>query len=324
VARWSSVNVDPAAQAGGACDIGAGFPMGYVYQYYEPEAPSILDDIVALIVELFPLIFLAVIIMVMVRGAASLRRRMNSDYYEPKLNKVGAGPRRDLTAVEAAVVLERPLDQVARMILFGLVKKGKVTISSYTDPLTLRKLSEGGDHIYEDDFLGAISKSGLVSRDKLRDCLVALVNATRDKMAHFDCAATQRYYGRMCEQAWKQVEDAGTPDDMARLLDESNDWLMVDRGYDGRIGRAMGRYPFYGGPVVVPPVSGQGIASAADGYVNSLRAASERLVNDMRGITRDVVQVTNPIPVNHSGGGSGGGHYACACACACACAGGGR
>jgi hypothetical protein len=57
---------------------------------------------------------------------AAKRRRNRMDYMPPLMSVEGMGIKRGLTAVEAAVLLEAPLNKVLTMILFGLVRKGAV------------------------------------------------------------------------------------------------------------------------------------------------------------------------------------------------------
>ncbi|MFA5313702.1 MAG: hypothetical protein WC375_10385, partial [Methanomassiliicoccales archaeon] len=110
VAMWTRTDVDPDDQAEGLYDVGAGFPMGYVEQYYLEEGEAdIFADLFDLIALLLPIIIFALIFAITIIATMSRSRRRNDDYYEPKMNVVGAGPRRYLTAVEAAIVLERPL-----------------------------------------------------------------------------------------------------------------------------------------------------------------------------------------------------------------------
>ena len=129
VATWTNTNVSPDAMAAGSYDFGGGFPTIYVEQYFLPGAQTdVIGDLLTLLGLLAPLIIFAFIIVIVIIASISQSRRRNADYYEPKLNTVGAGPRRRLTSVEAAIILERPLENVATMILFGLIKKGKVQL----------------------------------------------------------------------------------------------------------------------------------------------------------------------------------------------------
>ena len=75
--------MSPGDQAGGAFDIGAGFPARYVQVHYDPATDpdlggggNIIEDMAALTFLVFPLIFFAIIICGMitaVRGAAARR-----------------------------------------------------------------------------------------------------------------------------------------------------------------------------------------------------------------------------------------------------------
>ena len=56
--------------------------------------------------------------------AAGRKKRRKMEYLPPALAVEGTGVKRGLTAVEAAILLEAPLNKVMTMILFGLVKKG--------------------------------------------------------------------------------------------------------------------------------------------------------------------------------------------------------
>ena len=327
VAMWTDSNVNPSSQENGAYDVGAGFPMVYVDRYYLPDAPDVWADIVSLILTLLPLLFFALVMVLVIMGSIAGARRRNGDYYDPEMNVVGAGPRRDLTAVEAAVVLERPLEIVATMILFSLIMKGKVEIVSRDAPMRLKKLADSSDRKYETEYLGTIRTDEMVDRLRLKNALVHLIQDTEQKMKGFDHAATMKYYEAICEKAWQQVKEANTPEDVARSLDEKSDWMMLDHDYPGRMRHEILPLPILIGSRGTPGASGPGldIGKAAQDYVSSVQSAATNLVSDMRGLSRDVVSVTNPVPVSQANGwsgGGGGGH--CACACACACAGGGR
>jgi hypothetical protein len=64
-------------------------------------------------------------------------KRRKMQYLPPKIAIEGLGIKRGLTAVEAAVLMEQPLDKVLTMILFGVIKKGAATVVKQ-DPLEIR------------------------------------------------------------------------------------------------------------------------------------------------------------------------------------------
>jgi hypothetical protein len=288
-------------------------------------------------------------------GAVNERKR-KLQYLPPKISIEGHGIKRGLTAVEAAILMEQPLDKVMTMILFSVVKKNAAEVVK-RDPLELKLVTPlpEGLHDYEKDFLGAFSKPTLGERRKeLQEMTVELVKAVGDKMKGFSRRETTDYYKAIMERAWQQIEAAGTPEVKSQMYDEALEWTMLDKDYDERTRRVFtgpvfvpmwwGRYdPGYrpasvGGAkpsVSVPGTSGggrvsvQGAAFAAS-VVSSVQGFSSRVLGDVRSFTSGVTTRTNPLPKSTSSGGfrsGGGGSCACACACAgcaCACAGGGR
>jgi hypothetical protein len=175
-------------------------------------------------------------------------------------------------------------------------------------------------------------------------------------MKGFSRKETVDYYQSIMERAWKQIEEAGTPEVKSQMFDEALEWTMLDKNYDERTRRVFtgpvyvpiwwGRYdPGYSsassgstGRISVPsggsrgPVSLPGSTFAAS-VVTGVQGFSSKVLGDVRSFTSGVTNKTNPVPVStgRSGGGfrssGGGGGCACACACAgcaCACAGGGR
>ena len=197
-ASWQFINVPPSQQASGAYDVGVGFPEHYVDVVFDPPQGDLLGDLGELICLLMPLIIIAAIIGIVIVSARSANRR-REDYFEPKMNVVGAGPRRDLTAVEAAVVAERPLEMVATMILFGLERKGMVKVLSDERLMKLQRLVDRGEHEYETNYMLAITADGTLDRVLLRHALVQLINETSKKLKGFDLDATRRYYEGIAE-----------------------------------------------------------------------------------------------------------------------------
>jgi hypothetical protein len=267
-------------------------------------------------------------------------------YLPPKIQIEGHGIKRGLTAVEAGILMEQPLDKVMTMILFAVVKKNAATVVT-RDPLKLQLVDPQPADLrdYETDFLQAFANPDLAARRKgLQEMTVKLVNGISDKII--------TYYQSIMERAWQQIEAAGTPEVKSQMYDESLEWTMLDRNYDERTRRV------FTGPVFVPmwwgrydpgyhpassgstpsvsmpsaggrsPVSVPGSAFAAS-VVTGVQGFSSKVLGDVKSFTSGVTNRTNPVPVVKSSGGrsgSGGGHScACACAgCACACAGGGR
>ncbi len=278
---------------------------------------------------------------------ADRRRRMQ--YLPPKISVEGHGIKRGLTAIEAAVLMQQPMDKILTMILFAVIKKSAASVKS-RDPLELdlAETQPEGLHAYEIDFLNAFQKTATeITRQKeLQNSMITLVRSVTKKMKGFSLKETVAYYKDITERAWAQVEAAETPEVKSAKYDEVMEWTMLDRDYDDRTRRV-----FTGGPVYAPtwwghydpgyprsaPVStGKGSSVSmphlpgsdfAASMVNSVQNFSGGVIGSLGEFTGAVTSKTNPPPKTSSSGrgSSGGGGCACACAgCACACAGGGR
>jgi hypothetical protein len=301
---------------------------------------------------IFALFFVALPILNAVNG-----NKRKLAYLPPKIQIEGHGIKRGLTAVEAGILMEQPLDKVMTMILFGLVKKNAATVIT-KEPLKIQPVFPlpADMHDYETDFLAAFKDDSQDTRKKgLQEMTVKLVNSVSEKMKGFSRKETVAYYQDIMERAWQQIEAAGTPEVKSQMYDESLEWTMLDKDYDNRTRRVFtgpiflpmwwGRYdPGFGSAasagtkstVSMPGSSGGRSsvsipgASMAASVVTGVQGFSSHVIGDVKAFTSGVTNRTNPVPIasTKSGGFSGGGgHCACACACAgcaCACAGGGR
>ncbi len=286
-------------------------------------------------------------------------RRRKLAYLPPKITIEGHGIKRGLTAVEAAVLMEEPLDKVLTMILFSVVKKSAATVVTRT-PLSLKVTDPipAGLQPYEVDFLTAFQKTNLLEQKQaLQDLMVKLVNSLSEKMRGFSRKETVAYYQDIIKQAWEQVETANTPDVKSAKYDEVMDWTMADRDFDGRTRRVFGPTPIFvpiwwgrydptfrptsfapgrsgpstgmgGSQVSLPTLPGSAFAASVVGGVQNFSAG---VIGDLNAFTGGITNKTNPPPPPSTSTyhGSGGGGHSCACACACAgcacaCAGGGR
>jgi len=338
---------------------GTSFPKQYVPAGSIVTTPAFNFDFGAIIDNLltyaFCCCFGAIFIGAPILGVINERKR-KLKYLPPKISIEGHGVKRGLTAVEAAILMEQPLDKAMTMILFSIVKKDAATVLR-RDPLEIQPASPlpEGLHQYEKDFLAAFAEKNQGPRRKLlQEMTVNLVKSIGEKMKGFSRKETIPYYRGIMERAWQQIEAAGTPEVKSQMYEEALEWTMLDKDYDNRTRRVFtgpifvpmwwGRYdPGFGGgasPKVAsltpsvpggrssPSLSLPGSAVAAS-MVNSVQGFSSKILGDLGSFTSGVTQRTNPVPKTSSAGGSrssgGGSSCACACAgCACACAGGGR
>lgn len=354
---------NPSAQGYKQYTFGASFPSNYV-----PSSaivrPSFLetigvseDDIVG-----FTLCcgFIGLMALIAVGSTASARRR-KLQYLPPKIAIEGHGIKRGLTAVEAAILLEQPMDKILTMILFACIKKGAAQVTQ-KDPLEIQAIEPlpEGLRYYEIDFIDAFKQEKKKDRrEALQNMMVKLVKNLAKRLKGFSRKETVAYYKNIVERAWAQVEASETPEVKSQRYDEVMEWTMLDKDYDERTKRV-----FRGGPVIIPtwwgrydpvyrapkpsslpgpqaaPSGGKGISlphlpgsDFAASMVNSVESFSAGVVGNLVAFTGGVTNKTNPLPKPSSSsyrrGGGGGSSCACACACACAgcacaCAGGGR
>ena len=362
VYQWSATNAD----SGSKYTFGATFPARLVPNSAISTAQSVTFNFSDIFGVLFPILccggFVALFVFGIIAAVKSTNKR-KLEYLPPKIAVEGHGIKRGLTAVEAAILMEQPMDKILTMILFSVIKKEAVIVVS-RDPLQIKaeaKLPEGLNP-YETSFITAYSKTDPIERRKaLQDMMIALVQSVGEKMKGFSQKETIAYYQDIIKQAWQQVESANTPDLKSEKYSENMDWTMLDKESDTRTQRTFG-----GGPIFMPlwwwradptlsrtstsiprvggapslPAGGKSTtisipslpgSTAAAALVGTVQGFSSKVVGDITSFTSGVSSKTNPLPVaSTSIGRSGGGgsfHCACACACAgcaCACAGGGR
>ncbi|MEW6405410.1 MAG: hypothetical protein AB1649_26765, partial [Chloroflexota bacterium] len=120
---------NPSASGSRQYLFGASFPKTYVPETAIVTPPAFdigafIDSIVASIGPLLFCCFFAFMFIGVPVMTAIGNNRRKLQYMSPKIAIEGLGIKRGLTAVEAAILMEQPLDKVMTMILFGVVKKG--------------------------------------------------------------------------------------------------------------------------------------------------------------------------------------------------------
>ncbi len=358
--RWQAANANAYTQY----TFGASFPARLVPASSIVQPPPfdlfawLGENIAWICIPLFLLIFLGLYLY-----SSIWNRKRGMEYFSPKISIEGHGIKRGLTAVEAAILMEQPMDKILTMILFSVVKKNAAKVIT-RDPLKIEAITPQpeGLQAYETDFVKAFQSPPLIGqRQALQNIMIAVVQSVGEKMKGFGLKDTVAYYQDMIKRAWDEVEAAGTPEVKSQKYDEYMGWTMVDHDYDDHTRRAFGSGPVFlpnwwgnydpgyhpaslagggaapavstgsigGGRTSLPTLPGGSFAAS---IVNGVQNFSAGVIGDVNGFTGGVTSKTNPVPVTtsssyHGGGGGGGGHCACACACAgcaCACAGGGR
>jgi hypothetical protein len=265
------------ARADQSYPFGVSFPKTYVAEGVIQKPPAFNLNFGAICSS--PICWLALIgggwaFFAFVGSLTQKKRKM--EYLPPALAVEGAGIKRGLTAVEAAVLLEAPLNKVLAMILFGLVKKGILTVETdkplrvkVQKPLLLKQAApqeqadppeqaasageagsaSGSEKLwyYERSFLKAVQPDGSLVEKDLRAMAIDLIGDVNKKLTGFSRAETKEYYKDIAARAWKQVEAADTPEVLGERWSDGLEWTMLDDNWDDHTRRV-----FQDRPVVLP------------------------------------------------------------------------
>ena len=236
-------------------EFGASFPSSYVPQetISKPTVSEAVEDSFGIPTD-------SIISMMMCCGGIgfvglisfasySSTRKRRLQYLPPKVSVEGHGIKRGLTAVEAAILLEQPLDKIMTMVLFSVIKKGAATVTE-KDPLELDITEPLPENLrpYEQEFLSAFKEKNKLARKKnLQVMVVNLVKSVSNDMKGFNHRESTAYYEDIMKRAWAQVEAAETPEIKMEKFSENIEWTMLDQHYDDRT-----REVFQPGPIFAP------------------------------------------------------------------------
>jgi hypothetical protein len=231
---------------------------------------------------------LAILLVVLVER--SLRKKKNS--YLPAIAQVeGGGIKRGLTAPEAAVLLELPLNKILLLIMFGLLDKKVVTLED-DSPLTVKvetefmtvaetkskrrhdrreKAQKQGIVLrsYEHGILDVLQENAgkPVHRQDFGVPMRALIRSVADKMKGFDLSDTQDYYKKIISRAMEEAGRIGDVPEFEQFLDKTWPWVMMADDY-GPIFQRRGYtyHPIWVRPYVVGrAASGSSMPSVGGG-----------------------------------------------------------
>lgn len=177
-----------------------------------------------------------------------LRHHRRKNYFPAELCIEGGGIKRGLTAVQAAVLLELPLEKVLTMLIFGLARKGVITIAS-RDPLRVTPcgrerskevwLCPDGKIVklwkYEAEFLDQLQRqpSSPVHDLELKKTFDSLIQGVVKAMDRHSVEDTRAYYRSIALRAWRQVQKETDWEVRFQKLDKESDWLMLDNNCGG-------------------------------------------------------------------------------------------
>ncbi len=224
------------------------------------------------------------------------KRTKGKDTYLPAIAQVeGGGIKRGLTAPEAAVLLETPLNKILLLIMFGLLDKKAVRLVD-DSPLTVaveKDYVAKGETASKrrQDRREAAKQFGVVLRDYEQDVLDALqdnpakpvhkqdfgpamnqlIKSVVDKMKGFDLSDTQDYYKKIIGRAMEEATRMGEVPELEKFLDRTWPWILMDDNYGPVLQRGGYNYqpvwvrPYIGGGSSSPIPSGGGTSGPAYG-----------------------------------------------------------
>jgi hypothetical protein len=169
--------------------------------------------------------------------------------YVPAVASVeGGGIKRGLTAPEAAALLEAPPEKILLLVLYGLSRKGAITLEAKGESGMLAKAAEGFGlgatsdvklaaekgvvlHPYESPFLSLLKGSVPVDVEKVdwRKPLRGVAEHAASRLTGYDIAQTRGYYEQIVARAWKEAAAVGDVKLRKEAVDRTFDWLVLDR-----------------------------------------------------------------------------------------------
>ncbi|MHC1590895.1 MAG: hypothetical protein ACXQS8_02315, partial [Candidatus Helarchaeales archaeon] len=161
-------------------------------------------------------------------------------YIKPRVKIHCLGIRRGLSVVEAAIVIGVPLNKVAALIIFGLLRKNAIELGML-EPLRIRKRPRipRGLRKYETKFIEEVLKKArgsedefVINRTKLKKLFVFLIKDVNSKMKGHSLEKTEAYYKGIIEKAWKEVRRVGERKFNEKKLSTQFEWILLDDDVD--------------------------------------------------------------------------------------------
>jgi hypothetical protein len=334
---------------------GISFPEGYVTKIAEEKPSSDNSMLIGFIVILIVVVVIIYLIYTAVKKAKK--------YIDPKMKMESLGVRKDLDNVEAAVLLGAHPFKIINILLFGLVKKGKIRILEWS-PVKVEILPtreeqksyhcpncgapmegeserefceycgcevtfEGKTFYYENQLLlKGIKEDGTLDEDGVKMVLKGMNAVVSRKIKGYCRRDTEKYYQEKIEKFWGELKKI-SPEERYRLFGEKAGWLMIDEKFDKRAESTFG-----GVDTLFRPTSWWLWYNLPKGKYSGKEFAEEfgkgkQNIEKNPGVSaKKLAGIIAPTAVAHSGDSCVCACVSCACACACvscacACAGGG-
>jgi len=350
---WNWSNINPEQYI-----VGVSLPISAVGTVYDSWLFGLFSPIQKIVFIVLILVLTGIALGVTYKYYKKYRKNAKFKYLKPSGKIDCLGIKRGMTVPEAAILIGVRLDRVVSLIIFGLIRKKVLDITSVDPPRFTRKEKIQGLHKYEKEFTDKClipvpkrENEFSVKERALKSLMVNLIKDVNKKMEGYSRKDTQLYYKRIMNKAFDEIKESGTKGFDEKKLSENFEWLLldpdeklinhefIDRGvfvpywYYHYHYYYMYRRPYV--PLGRPslhraPIRINGFQFAHN-VVKNLETFSNSVVKNLSVFSNSVLNTL--FPPATSGGMSGrsysGGGCACACACACAgcacaCAGGGR
>lgn len=332
---WERKNLAPNEKL----TIGISFPQKYLTMEPPPPPSDKGEEPTFTWEDIIILSFIGGIFLII--AAAVITSTARKIIYEPPEILIEAlGPRKGLTAPEAALLIEEEkkksdYSKILTMILYSLARKGAIRITSL-EPLQIQKQPTTTRlRYYERKFLNCIN-NGTPNPDCLASVILTIHRTLKRKMRGYNRKQTIQYYKKIVERAWKQVQQAETPELKLATTDQNMEWLILHPQYPTRI-RTILIDPT---PTLPPPTwiyltpkttaEPVPITKLADQIATTIEKTATGLATTIektaQQITATIEQDNQPPPRPTITTTCACVSCACACACvscACACASGG-
>ncbi|MFQ6088141.1 MAG: hypothetical protein ACE5K0_04490 [Candidatus Methanofastidiosia archaeon] len=324
---------------------GISFPEGYVTNILEEKPRANILPI---------LIGLAIILIIVFSIGYGIYKVVGAakKYTDPIMSMESLGVRKDLDNIEAAVLLGAHPFKIINILLFGLVKKGRIKILKWSPvkveilPTREKQKSyhcpncgapmkgksekefceycgcevvfEGMTFYYENQFLlKGIKKNGTLDGNGVRLVLKSLNRAVDRKIKGYCRRDTEKYYKEKIERYWGELKKV-SPEERYRLFGENAGWLMIDEKFDGKADST-----FRDVDTIFRPTSWWIWYNLPKGRYSGKEFAKEfrngkKSIEKNPGVSaKKLAGITAPTTVAHSGKSCVCACVSCACACAC-------
>ncbi len=259
---WERENIDPRD-----FDCGVSFPKQYVTSvatkrptYPTPTTTRKSPG------SSFATIFVIIVISVIAFSVIGSFRK--SQYKAPKMKIESLGINKNLDPAESAVLLEADPVRIVNIILFSLVKKGRIKILGW-EPLQVEMIGQEeikslrcpncgapvpaekfGEHLkceycsteitisdklnyYERDFLLQGFKGNKLDFEGVKIVLKNLAKEVESKMTGYDVIGTREHYRKKIDEYWANLKEA-SDEEKYRLFGRDMQWLMSDSKFEDR------------------------------------------------------------------------------------------